>query len=272
MINRIYHHRMFQNQMFQGNKGLFNKRQLILLCLLLPLSSVCLSDNAVPEIQKPTEPQPISEMGEQNDGTVKEKPKIEDLGNDQYRVGAIKIDKVKRLMTVPGVMLPYEEGKAIEFMAAMKRGYKSYESVLSLDVNAFEFNLACILIGLDSSKSVLPKFHFDPAPVKGDPVSITVSWEKNGKKVEHDVIDLLNTGETKPEKPSVWSYTGSMFVDGNRYLAQMDGVLIGLIHDPSSIIEHKKGVGVGGWGSVTVNPDVAPEAGQKVVVNIRGLD
>ena len=253
------------------NKGILNRCQLLLLCLLLPLNTVCLSDEAAAKIQAATETQPFDDVGAPNDGKQKEKPRIEDMGNAKYRVGAIKIDKARGLITVPAVMLPYEEGKPIEFMATMKQGYKSYESVLSLQANAFEFNLACILIGLDPGKAVSSKFHFDPQPVQGDPVSIKVSWKKNGKRVEYDVIDLLKVGEAKPDKPSVWSYTGSMFVDGDRYLAQMDGVLIGLIHDPASIIEHKKGLAVGNWGSIAIDPDVAPQGGQEVVISIQGL-
>jgi hypothetical protein len=259
-----------KNWVSKINKGIFHSCQLLLLCLLLPLSTVCLSDEGAPVIETAT--QPFDEVGVPNDGKVKEKPRVEDLGKEKYRIGAIKVDKAKRLITIPGVMLPYEEGKAIEFMATMKQGYKSYESVMSLEANAFEFNLACILIGLDSRKSVAPKFHFDPQPVQGDPVSIKVAWEKNGKMVEYDVIELLKVGETKSVIPSVWSYTGSIFDDSDRYLAQMDGVLIGLIHDPASIIEHKTGIGVGNWGSVIVDPDNAPQSGQTLIISIQGLD
>jgi hypothetical protein len=258
----------------QVNKAIFNRCQLLFLCFLLPLSTACLSDEAVAKIEAATkaQPQPFDDIGEPKDGRQKEKPKIEDLGKARYRIGTIIIDKARRLITIPGVMLPYEEGKMIEFMATMKQGYKSYESVFSLEANAFEFNLACILIGLDPEKAVSSKFHFDPQPVQGDPVSIKVSWEKNGKSVEYDVIELLKTGETKPDKPSVWSYTGSMFVEGDRYLAQMDGVLIGLIHDPASIIEHKKGLAVGNWGSIAIDPGIAPHGGQEIIISIQGLD
>jgi hypothetical protein len=143
---------------------------------------------------------------------------------------------------------------------------------VKLNVNAFEFNLACILIGLDAKQSVLPEYHFDPRPVKGDPVSIKIGWDKNGKPVDYDAIELLKVGQAKPAKPSVWSYTGSMFVDGDRYLAEMDGVLIGLIHDPSSVIEHRTGVGVGNWGSITVDSDIAPVDGQAIHLVIKALN
>jgi hypothetical protein len=207
-------------------------------------------------------------IGEPDDGRVKQKPRVEDLGNRVYRIGSIKVDKAKRTFTVPGVMLPHEKGKAIEFIASTRQGYKSYESVFALEANAFEFNLACILIGLDAKQAVLPKFHFDPEAVKGNAVSINVGWEVEGKSVDYDVVALLKDGDSKPAMPSVWSYTGSQFIEGDRYLAQMDGVLIGLSHDPASIIEHREGLGLGNWGSVTIDADLAPPNGQGIILKV----
>ena len=253
-------------------KKSLNSFRLLLLFFLLMQGSICLADEPLQKPEATTGIVNPADIGEPDDGKEKIKPAVEDLGGGKYRIGAINIDKVKRLIKVPGVMLPYEDGKAIEFLATTKHGYKSYESVLMLETNAFEFNLACILIGLDSGKSQSAEYHFDPRPVKGDPVSIKVSWLNNGKLVEYDVVELLKIGETKPVKPSVWSYTGSMFIDGDRYLAQMDGVLIGLVHDPASIIEHREGLGLGHWGGVAIDPGRAPLSGQEISVRIHGFD
>ncbi|RDH89316.1 MAG: hypothetical protein DIZ77_16105 [endosymbiont of Seepiophila jonesi] len=143
-------------------------------------------------------------------------------------------------------MLYYEEGGPIEYMAVMKGGFKSYESVLELDANAFEFNLACILIGLDAKGVRLPEYHFDTKPVEGDAVDIRVSWEEKGKRVEVDLLDLVKLRGAAPrdDKKQVWSYTGSTFIEGDRYFAQMNGTLIGVVHDPASIIEHRLGLGL----------------------------
>jgi len=240
--------------------------------LFLSLASVCVAEETT------SAPAPAAGnhgpgryIGEPDDGRAKGKPAVEDLGQGKYRIGDIEVDKPRRLITVPGVMLPYEDGKAIEFLATTRHGYKSYESVLMLEANAFEFNLACILIGLDSKQSVSPEYHFDPKPVKGDPVSIRISWENRSGKHDYDAVELLKTGNAKPAATSVWSYTGSMFMEGDRYLAQMDGVLIGLVHDPASIIEHRDGLGLGRLGAVTVNPDKAPDSGQAVKLSIRAL-
>lgn len=257
---------------FRNNAGSLIRRRLLMPVLLLSLGSICIAGERTPVSRPATDSFNIGDIGEPDDGRAKGKPVVEDLGQGKYRIGEITIDKPKRLITVPGVMLPYEDGKAIEFLATTKHGYKSYESILTLDVNAFEFNLACILIGLDSKHAVLPEYHFDPRPVKGDPVSIKVGWELKGRMLEYDAVELLKQGDGRAAGPAVWSYTGSMFDDSERYLAQMDGVLIGLVHDPASVIEHRDGLGLGRLGAVTVNPDTAPRSGQVVSVTIQGMD
>jgi len=258
------------------SKTSFSRAGLVLLSLLLPLSFVGHADNAAAVVNlaqsSAAAPMvPIQPTDEMNDGKMKEKPRVVDLGREKFRIGSIQIDKAKHLITIPGVMLPHEDGKLIEFLATMKQGYKSYESVMSLDANAFEFNLACILIGLDSKNAVSSKYHFDKNPVQGDPVSIKVGWKKDGEQFEYNAIDMLKIGERKTSKPSVWSYTGSMF-DNDAYLAQMSGVLIGLIHDPASIIEHKEWLSIEKWGGITVNADVAPGNGHAIYIKIQRID
>ena len=253
-------------------KGKLHGSGLLLSVFLLLSAGICLADETTPATGAETAHYPPDEIGEPDDGRMKEKPRIEDLGEGKYRIGAIRIDKAQHLISVPGIMLPYEDGKAIEFMATTKQGYKSYESVLMLEANAFEFNLACILIGLDPKRAVLPAYHFDPQPVQGDALSIRVGWNKHGQWVEHDVVELLRIGKSKPVIPSGWSYTGSVFTEDNRYLAQMDGVLIGLVHDPASIIEHREGLGLGNWGSINIDAGLAPTGGQEVNVKLQRVE
>jgi len=213
-----------------------------------------------------------SAAAQPNDGRMTEEPSVQELGGDRFRIGAITVDRSTRLITLPGKMIPYEEGKPIEFVATMRQGYKAYESVLALDANAFEFNLACILIGLDPDKASNVEYHFDPNPIAGDKVAIRVGWRVNEQWVEMDVAELVKVGEEKPATPSVWVYTGSRFIEGDRYMAQMDGVLIGLIHDPASIIEHREGIGIGNWGSIAIDPELAPAGGQEIVLQVQAID
>jgi len=192
-------------------------------------------------------------------------PEIQDLGNGLVRIGSIELDRNRRQFTATGKLLRHEG--PLEYLAVTRGGLKAYESLLELDANAFEFNMACIIIGLDSAHAKLPRYFFDEAPVEGDSVAIHIIWQADGKESEIDAEQaLINDG--KPIGPAVWSYTGSSFTPENDYMAATDGTLIGLAHDPASIIEHRKGLGIGSYGAVAGEPKKLPEVGTRIRIKI----
>lgn len=193
-------------------------------------------------------------------------PQVMDLGNGHYRIGAIEIDKEAQRFTVTGNTLMLEEGAPIEFLAVARGGYKSYEALLELDVSAVEFNLACILIGLDTENASRPTHHFDPTSITGDVVDLRVSWVREGLEQTFEIERLLR-GTTEP-KDHVWVYTGSYFGQDGTYMASMSGNLIGFVHDPESIIQHQKGLGLGEYGAVTYDPGVMPPELTRVTVSV----
>ena len=66
---------------------------------------------------------------------------------------------------------------------------------------------------------------------------------------------LLIDGKT-PESGE-WVYTGSVSRagKGETYMAEVAGTLIGLVHDPASVIEHRTGLGIGAYGSMSGNTE-----------------
>jgi hypothetical protein len=123
--------------------------------------------------------------------------------------------------------------------------------LLEIDATAFEFNLACILIGLDRDNAKAARYHFDPNPAQGDAVEVFVEWQSDGGVKRVDAAELLVV-EKKNLAPSSWVYTGSAFTPSGDYLAHLDGTLIGFVHDPASVIEHRTGF-VGSFGSIEVD-------------------
>lgn len=207
------------------------------------------------------------------------KPTIEELGGDLYRVGEIQVDKGRARFTVPGVILRDEP--PLEFLAVTRGGYKGYESLIELGTSAHQFNLACILIGLDSGIAKPPRLHFDPEPVQGDPVRLGVEWVADGESVRVDASDLVlmrdaggdesraESGEKAREVTlprGEWVYTGSLVMPDGRYLAELDGTVIGFVHDPSSIIEHRTGFGLGRYGDVLANRKLLPARGTAITL------
>jgi hypothetical protein len=203
--------------------------------------------------------------GEQQDLETAKQPEIEDLGNNQYRIGMIAVDKKKNHFTLPGHVL--RDSETIEFLAVARGGFKAYESVLELDATAHEFNTACLLIGLNPDKSRAPGEHFDPRPVEGDEVRIRVSWESDGETTRVDAADLVQQGEATLPRHN-WVYTGSVVTQEGAFLAHVDGTLVGFVHSPTSVIEHKSGLGLGDYGSVVPNQSLLPPVGTPITMTI----
>lgn len=196
-------------------------------------------------------------------------PPIEKLGEHLLRVGNIRIDLKKREITVPGVVT---RAMALEFVATTKGGFKSYESALELDTSATGFNLALILIGLDKTRAVPARHHFDPRPPEGDLVETWVIWEEEGatRKVRgEELVYDAQKKETLPQGP--WVYTGSVFTRDGRYLAELHGVLISFVHTPAAIIENPLPHGVGRYGSLRLNPDLNLKPGTPVLLTVTAL-
>ena len=178
------------------------------------------------------------------------------LDDNRFKIGNILVDKRERYFEVTGKFIRTEP--PIEFLAVAQGGDRGYESLLELNVNVYEFNLACILIGLDAHKGTPPSMHFDPKPVEGDAVEISLSWETNGKAYQYDASDFFQFDDKKLT-PGEWVYTGSRFLPEGKYLPEVSGgTLIGFVHDPGSIIEHRYGFGDGSYSRLTLNPALIP--------------
>lgn len=214
----------------------------------------------------------ISSIGFGQDGKpaedvdIAESLDIEELGNDRYRIGGITVDKGNRSFTLGGKILHLD--KPLEYVAVKTEGYKGYESLLELDTTATDFQLACILIGLDEDKSVKPRFQFDENEAQGQAVDIKLSWQDEGETIAVDAATALMAGDEVFDDQD-WVYIGSRpSPEDGSLLAEMSGTLIGFVHDPFSVIEHRKGAGMGAYGSITGNADLLPAVGSSITLTI----
>jgi hypothetical protein len=187
-------------------------------------------------------------------------PEVKPLGGNRFQIGAIVVDQDAKTMAVPGRLLRTEP--PLEYIAVTTGGVKAYESLLELDATGVEFNLACILIGLNNEQVVLPRYQFDVEPVVGPPVAIKVRWGSGAEQKEYDAAQLLSS-DGKAGAAGDWVYTGSYndAGDPSPYMAQLLGTLIGFVHDPVAVIEHRTGLGIGAYGSIGGNLAVLPELG-----------
>ena len=85
---------------------------------------------------------------------------------------------------------------------------------------------------------------------------------------------LFDQRTNKPLPEGPWVYTGSTFIDdgnGRRYMADLDGVLIGFVHSPSPVIENPRSGAVDGYGSIVMNPALNLAVGSPVTLTIHAL-
>lgn len=214
-------------------------------------------------------PQPAAAEGA--DAAPAGRPEIVDLGGGRLQLGSIRIDRSRQTFSVPGTVLAHDKpGMPMEFLAGTKGGYKNYESVFELDTDAVRFNLACLLIGLDPAKATHPGMHFDRAEVSGDPVAIFVSWQVDGQpqRIRGEEALLQSAPASAAHE---WVYTGSVDNGKGQYLADVAGTLVGFVHDMSSVIHHRSGLGIGNYGAVLANVERLPPPGTQVTLEIERL-
>lgn len=191
---------------------------------------------------------------------------VEKLGDERYRIGAIVVDRNTSSFSLPGKIIHLTD--ALEYLAVSTEAAKEYESLLELTTSPGDFNLACILVGLDDEKSVKPRFQFDDEKAEGQSIGISLSWENDGETVTINGEKALTVGEEALDDNS-WVYIGSTTGNyGKEFMADAGGTLIGFIHDPYSIIDHRNGVGIGNYGVVTGNKEILPPVGTAVSLTI----
>ena len=202
----------------------------------LGLASTLCAQLAVAQTAAP----PLSSEGE-----------LKSLGQERYQVGRIVVDRRARSFSVPGRVNVV--GKPLEYLATTKGGMKAYESMLELDVTASEFNLACILLGLERDAKQVDVRQFRQAPrLIGPRVNLSIAWTDKGKRHMVPAAEgLLNPeADSKPDTVE-WVYIGSPASDFHgRFAADQTGTLIGFVHDANSIIEAAVPIGLGAYGSV----------------------
>jgi hypothetical protein len=196
---------------------------------------------------------------------------IQDLGSGHYRIGAIVVDKQAGRFTVPGRIL--RTAGPLEYFATAPGGMKAYETLLELATRGTDFNLACILVGLDTAYSRHNEYQFDRRPAEGQLVELTISWSVDGEPRSATATELLLTDaqrEAQAKAGDEWVYTGSLMDPKDTgFYAERTGTLIGFVHDPLTIIEHRTGLGIGAYGFIAGNPALLPPIDTPIELTVK---
>lgn len=195
-------------------------------------------------------------------------PAIQKLGESLYKVGQLRVDTAKRELTAPATI---NDVLTLEFAANTKGGLKAYESAITIDSDAITFNAALLLLGLDPANGRPSRYQFDPETPQGDPVSVELAWGSRRVPIEELLFDQRNN---KTLRQGPWVYTGSTFYDGGhgrQFFAEVEGVLIGMMHGPAALIENPRNDAVTGYGSYVINPKLGIPPGSAITVIVTAL-
>jgi hypothetical protein len=183
---------------------------------------------------------------------------LKSLGQDRFQIGHIVVDKHAGSFNVPGRVHLLD--RPLEYLATSPGGMKAYETLLELDATGSEFNLACILIGLERDPKQAEFHQFSQAHLVGQRLALSVAWSEGGKRRQVSAAEAVLNPDAGVKPESVeWVYTGSPASEGRgRFAADETGTLVGFVHDDNTIIESVAGLGIGAYGSVHGNPMLPP--------------
>ena len=193
-------------------------------------------------------------------------PAIEKVSPGVFRIGDILINKMERSISFPAVV---NMGKGLLEYLLVRNAGKTHESLLRTTVEPYPLQVAFLLLGYEGTDKPLA-YQGDPSTPKGDSVRILVTrFGADGKAAADDYerwICKKIDKKTCEISTLSWIYTGSVVGNG-KFLAQMEGSIIALYHDPIALIDNASAGGESDkiW---FVKEDTVPPVGSAVTVTI----
>ena len=163
-------------------------------------------------------------------------PIFQKIGPGVFSLGEIQINKSAKTLSLPAQV---NMKKGLLEYVLVRNGGKTHESLFRTHIDPTQLQLAMLLIGAEGTDHPLSHQGARDVP-KGNPVDITVSYMKNGrmtplkpeswiaKRVEDKMLD---------SEPLQWVFTGSTVSNG-KFMAQADGSVISIYHDPAAMIDN----------------------------------
>ena len=182
------------------------------------------------------------------DRSVPTKPVVKEIAPGIVEVGAVRLDKKLRTVTFPAA-LNMDDG-LIEYLIVTTYG-KTHESLLRTEIEPYHLQVAMLLLG---AKPAPPQPLASAPPggpisaeqlahmeeVKGDPVSIEVSWTQDGRPRKKRIEELVLNLKTKSTMSrGEFTFNGSRVWEGT-FIAQREGSIVSTIIDPDAMINNPR--------------------------------
>jgi hypothetical protein len=194
-------------------------------------------------------------------------PAIEKISPGIFRIGQLTINKNERSITLPA-QINMDKG-LLEYLLVKHSG-KTHESLLRTAVEPYHLQLACLLLGMEGTERPLA-FQGAPETPSGEPVEITITYMSiKGKPITIPPQEWLATIQEMKQVPVrnlSLVYTGSIINQG-RFIAQTEGSMIALYHDPAAIIDNSSPGGeINNYWAVREGS--VPPVGTSVTISIK---
>ena len=209
-------------------------------------------------------PPPILMPG--SEGQAGHIPPIEKIGNDEYRLGEIRINKAERSITFPAEV--NMDSGLLEYLIVHKKG-KTHESLLRTHVDPYNLQVAFLLIGFEGTDQRLT-MQGDPTTPRGERIQIHIrklgGSDKTTIPAEHWLVNQFGDA-VKDVEPMNWVFSGS-YVDQGRFMSQESGSIAAIWHDPVALIDNASPGGESNkiW---FVKQGTVPPVGTQVEVTIK---
>jgi hypothetical protein len=178
--------------------------------------------------------------------TPPEKPQVEKLDENRYRIGKIVIDRKTREISFPA-KVNMAEG-LLEFLMVMPKG-KVHESLLVTDISPTHLNFALLILRYKPSIelfALLDEGHPTglypnvPAEIKAAArIGIDVEWKDgDGKTHRNPISEWIQQRENDTAMPAgPWLYTGSGMSQG-KYIPDLSGDIAAIYVAQSALINY----------------------------------
>jgi hypothetical protein len=193
-----------------------------------------------------------------------ETPAIRMITPGFFEIGGIRLNKQEGIVEFDAAV---NMDKGLLEYLIVGNGGKTHESLLRAEIEPYNLQIALLMIGLEGTMNPLSAQGDSRLPT-GDPITIWVKWEKNGK-IENLQVDKWVADKNAGNAPTTmnWVFTGSIISNGV-FMAQVEKSIAAIYHDPIALIDNtsKEGASDEIW---FVNEKEVPPAGTKVTVTIR---
>jgi hypothetical protein len=205
-------------------------------------------------------------------------PAMQEISPGVFQIGKIRLDKTKRTVSFAGKLNMSKD--LIEYVMVTPEG-STHESLLTAEIQPTDLQFVMLLLDAKGAGLLAPQPDAAPpgqinadylksAPkLKGDNVSITVSWKgQDGMEKALPLEDLLMNVDTKKSVDrGPWVYNGSMFGADGKFLAQQQGCFISVVTNPAALFNNPR-KGNDNDRIWAVNEKTSPPVGTAVEITI----